>query len=88
MNLGRDPEGTKLFSGKIDEVRIWNTSRTRDEILSNMYTILNGNESGLVAYYRFDQGNAKYNSLYHIMRETLLYNNSCCIMVKTQGSGS
>ncbi|MCD6322469.1 MAG: T9SS type A sorting domain-containing protein [Clostridiales bacterium] len=42
------------FSGKIDEVRIWNDARTASEIRKNMYKTLVGNESGLVAYYNFD----------------------------------
>jgi Mg-chelatase subunit ChlD len=44
------------FYGKIDEVRIWSTVRTQGEIVSNSYAILAGNEGGLVAYYRFDDG--------------------------------
>jgi hypothetical protein len=42
-------------TGQIDEVRIWNTARTQEEIRENMMTTLSGNETGLVAYYRFDQ---------------------------------
>ena len=44
-----------LAAGQIDEVRIWNSVRTQDEIRDNMMTTLTGNETGLVAYYRFDQ---------------------------------
>jgi len=43
--------------GKIDEVRIWNDTRTQDEILANMNKTLVGNESGLVAYYPMDVNN-------------------------------
>ena len=43
------------FTGQIDEVRIWNDVRTVDEIRDNFGATLNGNESGLVAYYTFDQ---------------------------------
>ncbi|MEO9532206.1 MAG: LamG-like jellyroll fold domain-containing protein [Crocinitomicaceae bacterium] len=39
------------FTGVIDEVRIWNTTRTAGEISSNMTTCLSGNETGLVALY-------------------------------------
>ncbi|EDN70577.1 conserved hypothetical protein [Beggiatoa sp. PS] len=44
----------RLFEGQIDEVRIWNTARTQAEIQANMNITLQGNESGLVAYYPFD----------------------------------
>jgi tetratricopeptide (TPR) repeat protein len=42
------------FVGFIDEVRIWNVARTGAEIRSDMNTQLTGNESGLVAYWKFD----------------------------------
>lgn len=44
------------FSGQIDEVRIWNVARTQAEISQCKDLRLIGNESGLVAYYRFDEG--------------------------------
>ena len=47
---GGDP-----FSGDIDEVRIWNIARTESEIRDDMCRKLAGNESGLVAYFRFDK---------------------------------
>jgi hypothetical protein len=40
--------------GMIDEVRIWNTARTSAEIQDNMNSAFAGTESGLLAYYRFD----------------------------------
>jgi len=45
---------TEPFNGQIDEVRIWSTMRTPDQIRENMNRTLVGNESGLAAYYRFD----------------------------------
>lgn len=44
------------FNGLIDEVRIWNRSRSRTELLRDAQAILQGNEPGLVAYYRLDEG--------------------------------
>ncbi len=46
------------FTGKMDEVRIWNTARTECEINSTMHSELVGDEGGLVAYYNFNQGTA------------------------------
>ncbi len=48
--------GDQAFNGFIDEVRIWNDVRTPTEIQENMYKELTGNESGLVAYYKFNDG--------------------------------
>ncbi len=45
------------FIGQIDEVRIWNIARTQQEILTDMNHELNGNEKGLVAYWKFDGEN-------------------------------
>ncbi len=47
------------FKGEIDEVRIWNVARTQSEIQTNLEKSLTGKESGLVAYYNFneDSGN-------------------------------
>ena len=43
------------FIGLIDEVRIWNIARTETEIRSDMNIELNGDEQGLVAYWKFDE---------------------------------
>ncbi|MCF7733582.1 MAG: FG-GAP-like repeat-containing protein, partial [Akkermansiaceae bacterium] len=42
--------------GSMDEVRIWNTARSAAEISDNLDNALVGDESGLVAYYRFGEG--------------------------------
>ncbi|MBN2010029.1 T9SS type A sorting domain-containing protein [candidate division KSB1 bacterium] len=42
-------------NGIMDELRIWNVARSADEIKRDCHRILNGNEDGLVAYYRFDE---------------------------------
>ena len=41
--------------GQIDELRIWNDVRTTSEISANMTSELNGNESNLVGYYKFNE---------------------------------
>ncbi len=43
------------FVGQIDEVRIWNIARTAINISSDMNSQLNGDEPGLVAYWKFDE---------------------------------
>ncbi|MEP5612860.1 MAG: LamG-like jellyroll fold domain-containing protein [Cyclobacteriaceae bacterium] len=52
----RNPNNFDYFDGRIDEVRIWNSPRTLGEIQTNLYAALDGSETGLVAYYNFDQG--------------------------------
>ncbi len=46
----------EYFQGTIDELRIWNVSRTQSEIQTYRIIELTGNEAGLVAYYNFNQG--------------------------------
>jgi hypothetical protein len=51
-NSGGDPNWTW---GIIDDVRIWNHARTKEQIQGAMKKTLAGNEAGLLAYYRMDQ---------------------------------
>ncbi len=44
----------RTISGLFDEIRIWNTARTAEEINDYKYQTLNGDESGLVGYWNFD----------------------------------
>lgn len=56
VRIGQDyaSDNNRFFDGKIDEVRIWNDARTKEEIIDNMCKNLTGNETGLVSYYTFD----------------------------------
>ena len=56
FELGRGfSGGSDAWDGALDEIRIWNTARTEGDIQSTMNNSLQGNESGLTAYYKFDQ---------------------------------
>ncbi|MDF2577931.1 MAG: hypothetical protein K0S74_1415 [Chlamydiales bacterium] len=54
-NLGGGFDSTQCYNGTLDELRVWNTVRTQSQIMANMRTKLTGNETGLKAYYRFDE---------------------------------
>ncbi len=49
-------EPTRYFNGKIDEVRIWNVARSQAQLKTSINNALAGNEPGLVAYWKFNQG--------------------------------
>ena len=49
----------EYFAGRIDEVRIWNYVRTPADIAATWNRTLLGTESGLVAYWRFDEGSGQ-----------------------------
>ncbi len=54
FRLGKRGDSSYIFNGKMDDVRIWNYARTQSEIQAGMVHVLNGTESGLTAYWRFD----------------------------------
>ncbi|HPI12715.1 MAG TPA: LamG domain-containing protein, partial [Catalimonadaceae bacterium] len=51
--IGRSGENTfeGFFNGRVDEVRIWNTTRSQNEIQSTINSPLSGTETGLVGYW-------------------------------------
>lgn len=58
-NDGTLPHSSDYFSGKIDEVRIWDIARSQAEIQANLNTYItpaNPQWANLKTYYRFDQG--------------------------------
>lgn len=48
--------GTRNMHGWLSEVRVWATARTDAEIDRDAYAVLTGSEPGLVALWRFDDG--------------------------------
>ena len=44
------------WNGAVDDLRLWNRELTGKEIADHMNIPLSGSESGLIAYYGFDQG--------------------------------
>lgn len=56
LAVARDLANLTYFSGQIDEVRVWNVTRTASEIQASFRTKLNGATPGLVRYYDFDEG--------------------------------
>lgn len=53
--LGEGNAGFYL-NGDLDEVRVWNVVRTQSEIDGNKSSRLNGDESGLIAYWPMEEG--------------------------------
>jgi len=47
---------TSLFRGLIDEVRVWSSIRSLEELQTARCSNLSGTQVGLVAYLRFDEG--------------------------------
>lgn len=49
-------KSVRTINGDLDEVRVWSDVRTEAEINDNMFKELNGDETGLVAYYKMSNG--------------------------------
>jgi hypothetical protein len=56
LRLGAYASGNFPYNGFLDEVTVWNVALSQTQIQSNMNRSLAGTESGLVAYYRCDEG--------------------------------
>ncbi len=59
LMVGGHPTQGYMFGGSIDEVRVWNVSRTHSEILNSWDRVLNQTEcaqSELIGCWRFDEG--------------------------------
>lgn len=54
--IGNNISGIYTFDGIIDEVRVWNRERTGQQIAENFSIYLNGDEAGLLAYWRMNEG--------------------------------
>ena len=49
---------TRFLQASVDDIRVWNTARTAQQISDNFKAQLAGNEGGLAAYWNFNAGNA------------------------------
>ena len=58
FTIGNNDTGSPQedFFGEIDEVRVWNTTKTQSNIQANMYTEIPTTAAGLLANYHFNQG--------------------------------
>ena len=59
LNIGAFENGSwlgNLFSGSVDNISIWNTVLTQQEIQEYINCPPNGNEIGLVGYWNFEEG--------------------------------
>ncbi|MGK2863145.1 MAG: LamG-like jellyroll fold domain-containing protein [Chitinophagaceae bacterium] len=57
LRIGNRSGLSQYFGGRIEEIRIWNTSRTQSEVKASMFNKnLANNAAGMVAYYRMNEG--------------------------------
>ena len=85
LSLASDFSG-RYFAGRMDEVRIWNRALGSQEVRESMHLVLNGDESGLIAYYDFDQTSGT--SLYDRSRSAAVHNGTLTNMTGTEWTRS
>ena len=56
LTLGASAGAAANFAGQMDEARVWKVARSRYDLLTDRHASLQGNETGLIAYYRLDEG--------------------------------
>jgi len=56
VRIGTDGHKNQCFRGMIDEVRLWNITRSQEEVRAAMRRKLTGRETGLVGYWNFNEG--------------------------------
>ncbi|HLZ08717.1 MAG TPA: LamG domain-containing protein, partial [Chloroflexota bacterium] len=56
--------GRDFFVGQMADLRLWRTVRSQEQIVANMHRRMQGNDVGLVGYYRLDEmmGSAAHDS--------------------------
>jgi len=62
LTIGDYAGGGRYYNGAIDEVRIWNVVRTKQQLQAAMNSELCAGQPGLKVYYRFNQGVAGGNN--------------------------
>lgn len=55
--ITNDPASFKTLDGEIDECRMWNIIVPEQALRCNRYNSLNGNEAGLILYFRCNESN-------------------------------
>ncbi|MFC1731125.1 LamG-like jellyroll fold domain-containing protein [candidate division KSB1 bacterium] len=58
MTIGSRTDGSQVFKGEIDDLRIWNHVRNTCQIQTGMHSDFTLAQTGLVAYYKYNQGTA------------------------------
>lgn len=81
--IGGNASLTRGLDGSIDEVRVWSGVKTQAELIANSMTKYVGNESGLLAYYSFSEGDNKF-----VFDTTASDNTAVVTNADTNGTGA
>jgi uncharacterized protein YjdB len=85
--IGRSQYADPYFQGKLDDIRIWNVTRTQSEIQANMNCDLS-QQTGLIAYYRFNNGTIDGTNTANAAAVDYSSNNKCGVLNNFALSGT
>jgi hypothetical protein len=88
LSFGRHPTLSQFWNGTIDDARVWTVARTCNEINQNMNTELAGNQIGLKAYYKFNEGTPTANNTSILNTVDASGNNYNCSLAGFTRTGS
>lgn len=91
LHLGKPRVSEDHFEGSLDEVRVWDTTRTAQQIMAYQHRELRGDEPGLLAYFDFNEGIPNgSNAAINMIPDLSGNNNDCSInnLAKTGNSSN
>jgi hypothetical protein len=88
FTFGRHPSLSQFWNGTMDEARVWTVARTCAEINQNMNIELTGSQTGLKAYYKFNEGTPAANNISIISTLDASGNNYNCSLAGFTRTGS
>ncbi|WP_130735931.1 PKD domain-containing protein [Flavobacterium sp. J27] len=63
MTIGSKTDGSQVFGGKIDEIRIWDLQRSDADIVDNMNTCVSETSPNLITYYKMNEITGSSNAI-------------------------
>ena len=88
LTFGKHPTLSQFWNGTMDEARVWTVARTCAEINQNMNIELTGSQTGLKAYYKFNEGTPAANNTSIISTLDASGNNYNCSLAGFTRTGS
>lgn len=73
--IGKSWNDDRWLNGEIAELRVWNVQRTQEEIAGNQYSV-SPKTPGLVAYWKFNEGNGSLIKDYSVYENNVTGTNS------------
>ncbi|MGB2685360.1 MAG: leucine-rich repeat protein, partial [Olleya sp.] len=77
LQIGVKNNSQYFFNGNLDDIRIWNVAKTADQVTASKNCELQGDEIGLIAYYKFNEGlEANENASFTTLNDATINSNN------------